>query len=92
MTNAQYNKLASIVSNGTTVKQLKEIIKRNKFEIISTNINNYAPMKSDLVDAVMSLLTGYNPFTRSFVYHAHYTSNLFSFPTDVQNKLLEEVV
>ena len=91
MTDNQYNKLAKIVSDGTTAKQLKEIIKREKFEVISTNPNNYTPLKSDYVDAVMGLLTGYNPFTRSFVWHAHFTSNLFSFPENVQTELIKEV-
>ena len=92
MTNTQYERLSKIVTNGTTVAQLKEIIKRNKFEVISTNPINYAPMKSDLVDAVMGLLTGYNPFTRSFVFHAHFTSNLFSFPNKIHDALINEVV
>ena len=91
MTDRQYERLAKIVSNGTTVAQLKEIIKINKFEVISTNPNGYTPMKSDLIDAVMGLITGYNPFTRSFVYHAHFLSNLVAFPATVQNKLIEEV-
>ena len=92
MTDTQYNRLSKIVSEGATVAQLKEIIKREKFEVISTNPNGYAPMKSDLVDAVMSLLTGYNPFTRSFVFHAHYASNLFSFPATIHDALIKEVV
>ncbi len=92
MTDTTYNRLAKIVGNGTTVQQLKEIIKREKFEVISTNPNGYAPLKSDLIDAVMGLLTGYNPFTRSFVWHAHYTSNLFTFPKAVQDALIVEVV
>lgn len=92
MTDTQYNRLHQIVSNGTTINQLKEIIKRNKFEVNSTNPNNYAPLKEDYVFAVMGLLTGYNPFTRSFVFHAHFTSNLFSFPSAIHDQLIKEVV
>ncbi len=91
MTDTQYNRLSKIVSDGTTIAQLKEIIKRNNFEVSSTNPNNYAPLKEDYVFAVMSLLTGYNPFTRCFVFHAHYTSNLFSFPATIHNALIKEV-
>ena len=92
MTDTQYERLSKIVSDGTTVQQLKEIITRNKFEVNSTNPNNYAPLKDDYVAAAMSLLTGYNPFTRSFVFHAHYTSNLFSFPATIHDALIKEVV
>ncbi len=92
MLDTQYERLTKIVSDGTTIAQLKEIIKRNKFEVSSTNPNNYAPLKEDYVFAVMGLLTGYNPFTRSFVFHAHYTSNLFSFPAKIHDALIKEVV
>ena len=92
MTNTQYSRLHKIVSDGTTVKQLKEIVKRNNLEVISTNPNGYAPLKSDYVDAAMELLAGYNPFTRSYVFHAYYISNLSSFPPKIHDALIAEVV
>ncbi len=92
MTQVQYNRLAAIISNGTTVAQLKEIVTRNKFEVVSTNPNNYAPTKSDYVDAAMELLTGWNPFTRSFVWSANYLFNVQAFPAAIQDKLIEEII
>ncbi len=92
MTLTQYNRLAAIITEGTTLAQLKEITTRNKFEVMSTNTSNYAPLKSDYVDAAMGLLTGYNPFARSFVWHADYLFNLRSFPESIQEALIQEIV
>ncbi len=92
MNDTQYERLAAIVTKGTTIAQLKEIVTRNKFEVISTNTSNYAPLKSDYVDATMGLLTGYNPFRRCFVWHADYLFNLRAFPEAIQEALIQEVV
>ncbi len=86
MTNTQYNRLAAIITEGTTLAQLEEITTRNHFDVANPE------SKESYVDAAMYLLTGWNPFARSFVWHADYLFNLRAFPEAIQEALIKEVV
>ncbi len=92
MTFTAYNTLHELIRDNHTVKQLKALTKVHSLEVISTNPNGYTPLKSDLVDSAMGLLTEYdNTSPSGFKYHGYYLLNVVFFPA-IKDALLEELV
>jgi hypothetical protein len=90
MTDKTITELHGIISKKMTVSMLKEIIAQKGIEVVSTNPNGYNPLKSDLVDAVLDTLAIHS--RTGWGWHPDTLINLFLFPGDVREEIMDRLI